>query len=49
MAEVVEAEERFVEEHRSAVQLEHEMLAEEEKLLAEVDSTDYDVEGKAGR
>lgn len=44
VAEVVEMEERFVEDHRSAVQLEHEMLAEEEKLLAEVDGTDFDVE-----
>lgn len=45
MAEVEEAEERLVETHRSAVQMEREMLTEEDKLIAEMDGTDYDPEG----
>ena len=48
MQEVEEAEERLVESHRSAVQMEREMLGEEDKLLAEMDGTDYDPEGAAG-
>lgn len=49
VAQVVELEERIVDEHRSAIQFDRDMLAEEEKLLDEVDGVDYDVEKYAKR
>lgn len=45
VAELVDLEERIVEEHRAVLQSEKEMLAEEEKLLDEVEGVDGDTEG----
>eukprot|EP00039_Didymoeca_costata_P003918 m.70485 g.70485 ORF g.70485 m.70485 type:complete len:740 (+) comp12138_c0_seq1:232-2451(+) len=47
VAEVVEAEERVVEEHRAMVDFDREMMSEEERLLKAVDGVDYDVEDYA--
>lgn len=49
MAEVVEAEERVEEEHRSVMQFSRDMMAEEEKLLDAINTPDYDVEDYARR
>eukprot|EP00049_Salpingoeca_infusionum_P016236 m.329650 g.329650 ORF g.329650 m.329650 type:complete len:714 (-) comp16039_c0_seq1:128-2269(-) len=49
VSEVVEAEERIVEEHRAALQFDRQILAEEEALLDEVDGVNYDVEEYARR
>jgi kinesin family protein 2/24 len=50
VAEVVEAEERVVEEHRAALQADQKFLAEEEKMLAGVQSAiDYDMDAYAKR
>ena len=48
-AEVVEAEERVEEEHRAVMQFSKDMMAEEEELLASINSPDYDVEDYARR
>lgn len=45
VAELVETEERIIEEHRAVLQSEKEMLAEEEKLIDEVEAVDGDTEG----
>lgn len=44
VAEVEEAEEKFLDEHRNTVQAERDLLVEEDRLLAEVDRADYDIE-----
>eukprot|EP00051_Salpingoeca_urceolata_P012834 m.159950 g.159950 ORF g.159950 m.159950 type:complete len:733 (+) comp17614_c1_seq1:304-2502(+) len=44
VSNVVEAEERILEEHRAAMQFDRDMIEEEEKLLDSVDGIDYDVE-----
>ena len=49
VAEVVEAEERVEEEHRSVLQFSRDMMAEEEKLLDAINTPDYDVEDYARR
>lgn len=49
VAEVVEAEERVEEEHRAVLSFSRSMLEEEEKLLASINSPDYDVEDYARR
>eukprot|EP00048_Salpingoeca_helianthica_P021959 m.15458 g.15458 ORF g.15458 m.15458 type:complete len:711 (+) comp6681_c0_seq1:28-2160(+) len=49
VAQVVEFEERIVDEHRAALQFDKEMLAEEERLLEEVDGVSYDVDKYAKR
>lgn len=49
VAEVVEAEERVEEEHRAVLEFTQTMIKEEEKLLATINSPDYDVEEYARR
>merc|ERR1712167_107656 len=49
VAAVVETEERVVEEHRAAIQLDRELLDEGARLLGEVDGVDYDVDDYARR
>ena len=49
VAQIMEMEERVVEEHRSLVQFSREMMHEEESLLEEVDKVDNDLESYAQR
>jgi len=49
VAEVVEAEERVVEEHRAWVEADKSFIAQEEKLLRDVDTVDFDADNYARR